>query len=783
MNFKSRKCEENGKKVLRYSIRKHHLGVASVAVASVLFFATGVATVQADGPGGSTTVTSPSEESTTSGTGSTSGNSTITSATDSTATDQPATENTTATPSGTESTGGNSTPPASGTDRSATSPESGTGETTTKPNYAGTVTLMKQWNVDANDPTIREDIDKTYKTGEDKLGRPLVNSSTANTFLGWSDKPSVNGKIAEGARLFSPEDTLATAFPNGLKPDSKLYGVYTSFTENEEPVPTDSRRNMILFNGLDRFKINANKVKIDTKVESDAVLPNTKLSKATEDENNTRTIIDKYNPENNDTTKVNEVVLKAEFEMDDTTAMTVYRNPDARGAGPVLSNTYKNNKFKIDETTKTYTYVDLNVNLDEDLVVPEKLYAEFNGYSWRPLYALGIKDGKKEILNVYSTSEKNLGNDKNSFNSLVSNTDPKITFGVETKGYNNITFRMILRSLNDKDSNRPEGERNERIAESAIKPDEGKTIAETIMRNMTLKTLSSTELKKLFPGKSDEEINKMVIRIAQDKAKELADSNGKKVLKVTGTVEGNVRPSAGSLFFFTLARNLPINKVAANVLELGYVHPYTAKYKFISGTKDKALPAAIEGYKPTDPKTYENTANVNAIKPTTTEYKVEEEDGKWVFKSYDAENKVVNAANVEFIGTWVFEANKYGVTYKFESGTPGKTLPAAIEGYKPTDQNRYADKANVTPTQPTTKEYVDAENDGKWVFKSYDAENKAVNKADVEFIGTWIFEAKKYGVTYKFESGTPGKTLPEAIEGYKPTDQNRYVDKSNVTTI
>ncbi|WP_142255758.1 hypothetical protein, partial [Streptococcus pneumoniae] len=92
--------------------------------------------------------------------------------------------------------------------------------------------------------------------------------------------------------------------------------------------------------------------------------------KATEDENNTRTIIDKYNPENNDTTKVNEVVLKAEFEMDDTTAMTVYRNPDARGAGPVLSNTYKNNKFKIDETTKTYTYVDLNVNLDEDLVVP-----------------------------------------------------------------------------------------------------------------------------------------------------------------------------------------------------------------------------------------------------------------------------------------------------------------------------------------------------------------------------------------------------------------------------
>ena len=332
---------------------------------------------------------------------------------------------------------------------------------------------------------------------------------------------------------------------------------------------------MILLKGLKRFTINANKVKIDTKVESEDVLPNTKLSKATEDvedEKNTRRIIDKYNPENNDTTKVNEVVLKAEFEMDNSTAMTVYRNPDARGQGPVLSNSYKNNKFEIDEKKKTYTYVDLNVNLDKDLVVPEKLYAEFNGYSWRPLYAIGIKkDGTKEILNVYSKDGTNLGNDKNSFNSLVSNTDPKVTFGVETKGYNNITFRMILRSLNEKDSDRPEGERNERIAESVVKPDEGKSIAETIMRNMTLKTLSSTDLKKLFPGKKPEEINKMVIRIAQDTALELAKTNGAAVLTVTGSVEGNVHPSAGKMFFMDLSKNLPIHNVAANVLELGYV--------------------------------------------------------------------------------------------------------------------------------------------------------------------------------------------------------------------
>ena len=235
---------------------------------------------------------------------------------------------------------------------------------------------------------------------------------------------------------------------------------------------------------------------------------------------------------------------------------------------------------------------------------------------------------------------------------------------------------MILRSLSDKDSSRPDGKYNERIAESVVKPDEGKSIAETIMRNMTLRSLTSTELKELFPGKSDEEINQMVIRIKQEKAKELADTNGKTVLKVTGSVEGNVRPNAGSIgsgwFSLPSATNLPINKVEANVLELTYVTFYNVSYRFQSGTPDKTLPAAIEGYKPTDSNTYENTANVNAIKPTTTEYKVEEEDGKWVFKSYDAESKVVNAANVEFIGTWVFEANKYGVTYKFKSGTEGK---------------------------------------------------------------------------------------------------------------
>ena len=556
MNFKSRKCEENGKKVLRYSIRKHHLGVASVAVASVLFFATGVTTVQADEPGAGSASTPGSA-----GTAGSAG-----------APGSAGTAGSASTPGAAGTAGSANTPGSAGAAGSTSTPGS-TAESTPL-NYDGKVSLIGQWT---NESHEKKDTENTYKNATDKLGGPLSNPGlfrgAAKTFLGWSDKPPVDGKIAKGARLFSPEDTVATAFPKGLEAGSKLYGVYASLNDQDEPFPSDRfGMGFAIINGMRNFAINNNKVTIDTDVKSEDVLPNTKLHKE-EIDGNVRKIIDKVNPENNDTTKVNEVVLKAEFEMDNTTAMTVYRNPHVGYVGPVLSNTYKGNKFEVDERRKTYTYVDLNVNLEKGLVVPKKLYAEFNGYSWRPLYAIGIKeDGTKEILNVYSKDGTNLGKTKDSFNSLVSNTDPRVTFGVETKGYNNITFRMILRSLNGYDSDRPESERNERIAESVVKPDPGKSIAETIMRNMTLKTLSSKELKELFPGKSDEEINQMVVRIAQDKAKDLAAK--KEFLSVTGSVEGNVHPSAGRIgsgwLSLDSATNLPIDKVEANVLELGY---------------------------------------------------------------------------------------------------------------------------------------------------------------------------------------------------------------------
>lgn len=611
--MKEMKRKVNGDKTSRHSIKRHQLGVVGVAVTAMVFFANSEVNIHALETGETATVIA----SETNNTANISNNGTRLVSSDrgsaeSTRASQTSNINNTnsASNSSNKVAEGSSESPATSTETKEAGGLAGSSETTTASsqandslesasptrsrrvarstpasipastptsapastptaNYNGSVSLIGQWT---NESRVKNDTVGNYTTGTDKLGSQLNNPGLfrgiAKTFLGWSDKPPVDGKIAEGARLFSPEDTVATAFPNGIGGDSKLYGVYSSLNDQDTPLPDSTfGMGLSLLSGMDKFAIEDNKVKIDAGVKADDVLPNTNLNEETIT-GDTRKILDVYKPENNDTTKVNEVVLTSEFEMDKTTAMLVYRNPNVGHVGPVLSNTYKGNQFSLDKNDKTYTYVDLNVNLDKDMVVPDKFFAEFNGYSWRPVYALGVNGENKEALNVFSPSDVALGNTKDSFNSLVSNTDPKVTFGIETKGYKNITIRMILRSSGAQDS---DSRANERIAESDVVADEGKSIAETIVRNMTLRSLTSADLKKLFPGKSDEEINKMVIRIAQDKAKELAETNGQTVLTVKGSVEGNVFANAGRIGFLPLSSALPIKNVESNVLELGYV--------------------------------------------------------------------------------------------------------------------------------------------------------------------------------------------------------------------
>ena len=208
---------------------------------------------------------------------------------------------------------------------------------------------------------------------------------------------------------------------------------------------------------------------------------------------------------------------------------------------------------------------------------------------------------------------------------------------------------------------------------------------------------------------------------------------------------------------------------------------YQATYNFESATAGKQLPAGITALTPSDSATYENGNSVSAQQPSQTTYTDTVNDGTWTFKGYDAASAVVNKANVSFVGKWTFEANKYQATYSFVSATAGKQLPAGIVALTPSDSASYENGNTVSAKQPSQTTYTDSVNDGTWTFKGYDADNAVVNKANVEFVGKWTFEANKYQATYSFASATAGKQLPAGITALTPSDSATYVNGDSVS--
>ncbi|MFR1323858.1 MAG: S-layer homology domain-containing protein [Ezakiella massiliensis] len=316
-------------------------------------------------------------------------------------------------------------------------------------------------------------------------------------------------------------------------------------------------------------RVNNNKVTINENVKPEDVLKNTENHESGEK------IIDYYKETDDDKT-INEVTLKAEFQMDWVVAMLAYRNKAGSNAlRPNLSYDYFN-RYKEDDLTKGfptadgeaagYTYVDLNMNFGDDdgLVIPDNLNLEFKSYTWRPLYAFGYNEkGEKVALNKSDIFKENVKND-----------DPRTKFNINTtyeddkgnkKNYRNITVRVVLREWesNDKGHEKADGER---IPESKIIPDKGKNIAETIISNMTLRVM----------GSEDGLENKDIVRISDKKAKALAEGQGKEDIEVTGSIQGHVFASAGSVslgrFSIDLKQNLGIEESEVkDPVKLSYV--------------------------------------------------------------------------------------------------------------------------------------------------------------------------------------------------------------------
>ena len=209
---------------------------------------------------------------------------------------------------------------------------------------------------------------------------------------------------------------------------------------------------------------------------------------------------------------------------------------------------------------------------------------------------------------------------------------------------------------------------------------------------------------------------------------------------------------------------------------------HNVSYEFASGTAGKELPQAVKDLLPTDAAKYVKGAQVNAVQPAQAEVEDAAQDGKWEFKGYEPASPVtVGTEDVKFVGKWEFKANEHNVSYEFASGTAGKELPQAVKDLLPTDAAKYVKGAQVNAVQPAQAEVEDAAQDGKWVFKGYEpASPVTVGTEDVKFVGKWEFEAKEHNATYKFESGTAGKELPQEVKDLLPTDAAKYVKGAQV---
>lgn len=119
------------------------------------------------------------------------------------------------------------------------------------------------------------------------------------------------------------------------------------------------------------------------------------------------------------------------------------------------------------------------------------------------------------------------------------------------------------------------------------------------------------------------------------------------------------------------------------------------------------------------------------------------------------------------------EAEKYGVTYTFISGTKDQELPEEVLKLLPTDETKYEAGTRVkgkTPAETTVKT-----KEGVWTFAGYDAEEKAV-VGDTAFTGVWNYKKNE-------ESVSPAPV----IKGDDPNKDNQEIitkeQKVTVTTV
>lgn len=208
--------------------------------------------------------------------------------------------------------------------------------------------------------------------------------------------------------------------------------------------------------------------------------------------------------------------------------------------------------------------------------------------------------------------------------------------------------------------------------------------------------------------------------------------------------------SGGTAFDVGTALGLDSSEIT-NLVNPNTVHAYAkwlalykVTYKFVADASTPARvtfpQAAVDVFKPVDMGTYLSGENAFPKQPMQENYADADNDGIWTFQSYDTATKLVNNANVEFVGTWKFTPNEYRATYEFVSGTDGKVLPSSVLANLPEDVAEYINGQTVIAIKPTILTIQDPEKNGTWIFVGYSEDSKVINKEGVKFIGTWTFK-------------------------------------------
>ena len=230
---------------------------------------------------------------------------------------------------------------------------------------------------------------------------------------------------------------------------------------------------------------------------------------------------------------------------------------------------------------------------------------------------------------------------------------------------------------------------------------------------------------------------------------------------------------------------------------------YTIKFRFDAIPDSLELPQAVLDKLPKDIINVANGTDIYLPKFDD----VEVEGGKWKFLHWEAypiirgargiiegDGFIVNGSDLIVIGKWGFEkaTPTYFIEFEFESLTDDKDLPQEVLNKLPKRQTGIPSNSTVT-----IPEMTDVKVDGgtwKFVRWSWDAYYRGTRDdgqdlsvyvyQDLLITGKWEYvedpKPEKYNVTYKFESGTDGKDLPQEVMDKKPADNPNALNGSPV---